>query len=238
MSGSTTTASAASAKALRRPTRRERWRDGRRPYVICATFMGVLLTACLWIMLFPPTHGPAGDGTPPGQAVAKTPTVDVMPSPAVTCAAQASVDLAPEQIAAASYITTWYPVGTMSAPSSAAAGPGQARRCFARTPEGALYAGVTRMVEEAASTGLTQEAAAKGVTDIHFDGYQWLSWSPDRAVLVVRVAASNSVETRHVARVLDITWADNDWAEVPDDSTAAGQAAADPKRVFTPWGDS
>jgi hypothetical protein len=161
-----------------------------------------------------------------------------MPSPAVTCIAQPAVDLTPEQVVATSYLTTWYPVGTMSAPSSPTGGPAQARQCFTRTPEGALYAGVTRMVEEAVNTGVAQEAASKGVTDIHFDGYQWLSWSPDRAVLAIRIAAANSVETRHAARVLDITWTNNDWVVVPDDSPAAAKAVADPIRVFTPWGNT
>jgi hypothetical protein len=160
-----------------------------------------------------------------------------MPSPAITCIPQNPVELAPEQVVAASYLTTWYPVGTMSAPSSPTGGPAQARQCFTRTPEGALYAGVTRMVEEAVNTGVVQDAAAKGVTDVHFDGYQWLSWSPDRGVLAVRIAAANSVETRHAARVLDITWKNNDWAVVPDDSPAAAKAVADPIRVFTPWGN-
>jgi hypothetical protein len=200
-------------------------------------FLAVLLVGGLWVLVVPPGSPQA---TTPVVAPTVVPTLasDAMPSPAVICSAQPPVELDPEQLVTATYITTWYPVGTMSAPSSTAAGPGQARRCFARTPEGALYAAVTRMVEEAIATGVTQEAASKGVTGIHFDGYQWLTYTPDRAVLMVRVAASNSVETRHVARVLDVTWtADSDWAVVPDDTTAAASAAADPQRVFTPWGD-
>jgi hypothetical protein len=126
----------------------------------------------------------------------------------------------------------------MSAPSSPAAGPNQARRCFARTPEGALYAAVTRLAEEAASTGLVQEAAAQGVTDIRFSGYRWQSYTPDKAIVVVRLAASNGVDTHQAGRVLDVTWANNDWQVAPDDTAAAASAAADPKRIYTPWGGS
>jgi len=197
----------------------------------------------MWIFsVLVPTSAPIpGSAAPvPGAGGTVTPTLtsDALPSPQVTCGEQPAVDVLPEQLVLQTYITTWYPVGTMSAPSSTAAGPTQARRCFARTPEGALYAAVTRMAEEASATGVAQDAAAAGVTDIRFDGYQWLSFTPDRAVLLVRVAANNSAETRHAARALDVTWTDNDWAVVPDDSAAAVKAAASPERVFTPWGEN
>lgn len=243
MKGSTATASVTDTKALSQPgwigRQRSRWRTSRKSYIVSATFLALVLVAGLWILIVPPpAPAPTPDAGDSAQAGAAGGAQDVMPSPAVICGAQPALPLTSEQVAATTYVTTWYPVGMMSAPSSPEAGPTQARRCFARTPEGALYAAVTRMAEEAAATGVTQEAASKGISDIHFDGYQWLSWTPDRAVLMVRISATNSVETRHAARALDVTWADNDWAVVPDDTSAAASAAADPKRVFTPWGNN
>lgn len=219
----------------------DRW-QGPAGYGIVAVFFVVIAAALVWLVFFPPGAPLAtGNGTVPGSASDSpdvTFTTDALPSPVVACPPQDPVEVLPEQVLGESYVTTWYPVGTMAAPSSPAAGPTQARRCFARTPEGALYAAVTRLAEEAANTGLTQQAAAQGVTDIRFSGYRWQSYTPDKAIIVVRMAASNGVETRQAGRVLDVTWADNDWQVAPDDTDAAMSAAADPKRTFTPWGGS
>jgi hypothetical protein len=211
-------------------------------YGVTAVFFVVVIAGLIWIVFFPPGKPlVTGTGSTPAPATApaeSTLTSDAMPSPAVDCPPQDPIEFLPEQVLSESYITTWYPVGAMAAPSSPAAGPTQARRCFARTPEGALYAAVTRLAEEAANTGLVQQAAAQGVTDIRFSGYRWQSYTPDKAIVVVRLAASNGVDTHQAGRVLDVTWADNDWQVVPDDTAAAASAAADPKRIYTPWGGS
>jgi len=198
-----------------------------------ALFLVLCCALAIWAVLDPPAPAPTdADRQPVAVAPVQpaTPASDALPAPSVDCPPQGPVaDILPEELVNQTYITEWYPVGTMAAPKSATGGPAEARQCFTRTPEGALYAISTRFAEEFAITG------AYGV---HFSGYQWRSFTGDKAVLLLRIRVDNSVQTQYLARMFIATWNGGTWDAEPDISPEAIKSAEDPMRVFTPWGDS
>lgn len=203
---------------------------------VSLAFFVVLIAGTIWAVLFPAPAEVPGEASPASQVPSAT--ADAMPSPIVICPVQDPTEVLPETLVAMTFTPAWYPVGMMSAPGSPTGGPGDARRCFTRSPEGALYSVITHMAEESAGTGLPQDIADQGGANLRFTGYQWQSYTPDQAIVVVRVAVSVGAVTSQSAGIFDANWVNNDWIVTADDSPAALTAAADPIRVFTPWGAS
>jgi len=208
------------------------WRGSTTALFGSALVLCLCAALAIWAVLDPPR--PVTTDTNRGQqaelVAPPAPASDSLPSPEVVCPDQAPpADVMPEDLVNQTYITEWYPVGTMVAPRSATGGPTDARQCFARSPEGALYAVSTRLAEEVASAG--------GL-GIHFSGYQWRSFTADKAVLLIRVKADTAAGTEYLARMFVATWDGTDWTAEPDMSAEAVKSADDPLRVFTPWGSS
>lgn len=206
------------------------WRGSTAALIGSALFLVLCFALAIWAVLDPPAPVPTDADRQPITAAPVDPATDALPAPSVNCPSQGPVeDILPEQLIEQTYITDWYPVGTMAAPRSAAAGPADARQCFTRTPEGALYA---------VSTQLAEQVASVGILGVHFSGYQWRSFTGDQAVLLLRMQVESSVETQYLARAFIATWTGTDWSAEPDTSDAAIKSAEDPLRAFVPWGDS
>jgi hypothetical protein len=190
-------------------------------------FLLSVAAAGVWLVVFPPESAPAeATGTP---TMAAAPTPAAPPTVAATptaCAPQAAVEVTPEQVVLTSYDTTWYRMGTVLAPSSATGGPlagDPASNCFARTPEGALYAIATRQV---------REANAAGVSGWRFTGYRWNQFTPELATVTIAVGATTG--GGEAARAYTALWQNNDWQVVAP--TEENNEPIDSLRTFTPWG--
>lgn len=206
------------------------WWSGTTGLMVSGIFLAVVLAGGIWIVLVPP--GVPAENAQQSAVEAPsmtTDTLDPLPSPMSVCEPRAVIEVAPEQVVTQVYLSAWYPVGTMAAPSSATGGPLDARRCFTRTPEGALYATVTRISEEAARAGLLGAS---------FNGYQWRAFTPERAVLAVQVQVSTAAATRLSVQLFTAVWSENDWLVTPDVSVDAVKSLSDPLRTFIPWGNS
>lgn len=207
-----------------------------RTNTVVPILLGLIFCVCaalaIWAVLDPPapvTTDAVRAQQQVGQTQQPASATDLLPAPVAACPAQDPVaEILPEQLVGQTYTTQWYPVGTMSAPRSPTGGPAVARQCFSRTPEGALYA---------ISTQLAEILASEGATGFHFSGYQWRSFTGDKAVLLLRVRADTDVQTQYLARMFVATWTGTDWQADPDMSAEAVKSAEDPLRVFTPWGD-
>lgn len=206
------------------------WMQSNAALMTSGVFGVMILAALLWLVAFPapPVRVPLAVTQIP--ALADDPaTVGATAELAVACPGQVPVDVTPEQLVLTSYTTSWYRMGTVMAPWSIAGGPAQgdpANVCFARTPEGALYAVATRNAAEARDAG---------IGGWRFSGYRWNSYTPELAVLTLAITAVGN-EGFGTARMFTTIWQDNDWKIL--DPTPADTVPIDSLRTFTPWGGS
>jgi hypothetical protein len=174
------------------------------------------------------------------------------------------VDVPPETLVLATFDTTWSPVGQSQAPSSPAAGPLIAApfaSCFARTPEGSLYA-IASFVAEASEApqnaerlalvqarvsragnydklveSLSRPGETTGQPLSKVSGYRWVQWSPEVAVVELQFTVlTGDLAGKQTSTVFQAVWQDNDWLiVVPNEGDQIHQAGTN-LRTFTTWG--
>lgn len=158
--------------------------------------------------------------------------------------------------------TEWTLVGTVAAPSSAAAGPAVidpatgVRSCYAQTPTGALFAAgnflaaitdrdaLVSAVEQLTADGSgrdilleqvrTDPTSAIGTaTRYQIAGFAFLSARSD----VVTVSLAIGTTGGMAGIPLTVVWEDGDWkVSVPADGDVAGQASSIPSLAgYVPW---
>jgi hypothetical protein len=225
----------------------------------------VIATAGGLVYLFAfPAPEPAARAVP-----AATPTTESstsMPTPVQVsgCAAADPVPVPPEALVLTTFDTTWSPVGQSQAPSSPAAGPLIAApfaSCFARTPEGSLYA-IASFVAEASEApqnaerlalvharvsragnydklveSLSRPGETTGQPLSKVSGYRWVQWSPEAAVVELQFTVlTGDLAGKQTSTVFQAVWQDNDWlVVVPNEGDQIHQAGTN-LRTFTTWG--
>lgn len=195
----------------------------------------------------------------------------VIPAPTVPpilvtsgCATSDPVEFTPEQVISTSYDTLWVRDGDMSRPTSPAGGPFAGDpypRCFARTPEGALYSAASFATGVLAATAsgdlkpffevrashtgnytelissIADAAPTPSRSQVSITGYRWNSYSPDQVSLEIRytmlTGPSAGVNT---ATVYNLTWENNDWLLVVPGKHDTVQVPIDETRKYIPWG--
>lgn len=203
------------------------WLRSTKTLIFSAVLMAILAATAVYLIVFPAKSGPAQPIASPVAAGSAqvAPQVTASPSPAVGCAEQPAVQVPPETLVLTTYSTQWYAIGGMLTPRSTVGGPSQGQQCFARTPEGALYAIATRVAIEANKAG---------VSGRQFSGYQWLSYSPHLATVSIAARAVNGDNAEPgTARTFTATWVGNDWQVSVLDQPVE---YLDGLRTFTIWG--
>lgn len=156
----------------------------------------------------------------------------------------------------------WTLVATIAVPSAEGVGPGevfpdQFRRCFARTPEGALFAaanivGVSgsfpleKQVTEwyvAEGPGRAEAVAAAGTHSnpdstfrLQIAGFRVLNYTGDTATVDIAMRASTGA---FASQVYDLVWQDGDWRMrvAPDGEGPLTPVARIPDLAgYIPWG--
>lgn len=197
---------------------------------LIASVVVLLIVAALgiYLVLVPAPDLPSRQSAQSsGDPVVAAPTESVTTQAAVVCPEQPSVEVAPETLVLTTYSTKWYAIGEMLAPTSKTAGPQQSgtHQCFARTPEGALYAIATRVAIEASKAGASGR---------QFSGYQWLSYSPALATVSIAARAVNGDNAEPAtARTFTATWVGSDWQVGVVNQPVE---YLDGLRTFTTWG--
>ena len=156
----------------------------------------------------------------------------------------------------------WSYVGTIGVPGSSSSGPaaveGGVRRCFAHTPEGALFASVnaaaqgsdptTRVAwaEYAFASGAGRELAIEsartaGVSDgrLQIAGFRILGYAADQATVDVAVRVSSNEGAVLLSAVYELVWEDGDWKVV---TTEGGGLPFQPSPIpdltgYTGWSE-
>jgi hypothetical protein len=197
------------------------------------------------------------------QEQAAVPTVAAAPAATATCPEAPAVEVLPEQVVLASYTPTWVPEGSAVKPSSATGGPtlpGPVSQCFARNPEGVLYAAASFAPEVATATDSGNLAALFTVKASHtgnynalmadlpsmppiqgrpsteISGYRWNSYSPDRASLEIAFRTLTGPRAGSTSSITyTLTWESNDWKLIVPGKTDKVQTS-NPTKKFTPWG--
>lgn len=207
------------------------WMGSTKTLMVSGVFMVIVAATGVWLVVFPSNSPPPAASGAMKAATASNPATAVIATPSITpaagCKEQKAMDVLPETLVLTTYSTQWYPIGAMLAPQSKDAGPldMKTQQCFARTPEGALYAVATRVA---------LEAQKGGVSGRQFSGYQWLSYTPDLATVSVaaRAVSGNNAEPG-TARSFSVTWSGNDWQVAVIDQPVE---YLDGLRTFTTWG--
>lgn len=200
------------------------WMGSTKTLMVSSVFLVIVAATAVWLVAFPASAPSIPAAIAAAQASTKVPAEAVAK---LGCKAQKPVVVSPETLVLTAYSTQWYPMGTMLAPKSKAAGPvnSTAHQCFARTPEGALYAVATRVAIEARNGG---------VTGRQFSGYQWLAYSPDTSTVSLAARAVNGTGDGTItSRTFTAQWVNNDWQV---SVLAQPVEQLDGLRTFTPWG--
>ena len=221
----------------------------RRGFIIAAAVLVVIIImGIVVIVIGPPDKGAtASPTTPPG---ANRSTENVSPPIQVPTTAPAATGstCGPTTVQLDGTVTTapaaqWALVGTTYAPQSAAVGPGRTasdglRECFARTPQGALFAAANllamgsepQLVKEMTrnltvpgrgrDTDIQQQATARApatTTRYQLGGFKILAYDGTSSRIDLAVIAPNL----NVSIVYDLRWYGGQWMVVPADD---GQA--------------
>jgi len=229
---------------------------GRKVSRMFLTIIGMILVAALAVVWFKPETASTDSVALPAPVLPILVTSDCAPADAVS--------FTPEQVISTAYDTLWVRDGDMSRPTSPAGGPFAGDpypRCFARTPEGALYSAAsfaTGVLVATASgdlkpffevrashtgnyTALVSSIADAQPTEsrsqVSITGYRWNSYNPDQASLEIRYSLltgdSAGVNT---ATVYNLTWENNDWLLVVPGKHDTVQVPVDENRPYIPWG--
>ena len=237
--------------------------------MLSGILMLVLLAGAVYVVAVPAPQGASGaPSSGAGQAPDAAPAAPSTPSAPPECADQPAVAVPPETLVETTYTTQWVPVDGQSLPQSQGAGPAISdwpRRCFSRTPEGALYA-ISTLLYESLSAGsndrlltlaqtrfaptgayqqqinqLQQNPAALGVQgqqpSMTIIGYRWAGYTPDTASIELQwVHLDGPSADSTVAISYQAQWSGNDWLMLaPSNRSALYRAGAD-SRTFTSWG--
>lgn len=229
---------------------------GRKVSRVFLGIIGLVLASALAVVWISPGRSATDTAAP----VAPVPPILVTSH----CAEAAPVQFTPEQVISTAYDTLWVRDGDMSRPTSPAGGPFDGDpypRCFARTPEGALYSAAsfaTGVLAATASGDLkpffevrashtgNYTALVSSIADaqptpsrsqVTITGYRWNSYSPDQVSLEIRYSLltgdSAGVNT---ATVYNLTWENNDWLLVVPGKHDTVQVPVDETRTYIPWG--
>lgn len=226
-------------------------------FIASAAFLAVIIIICLVIFFVVPD--PKQGGAAPSSAAA-TPTPDAGTSePAEPADAAASVCGLPDgdqEIPASAPVTTWKQLGTATVPFAPDTfGPGavvgdEVPTCFAHSPTGALYAAgsVAGLLSVQRTGDVFEYLTAPGAerdrllasnptpdptsVSIQLGGYQFISYTPDIAVIVLGFAASNGA---YLSQTITFQWVEGDWKVLPP---AGGQSTAtqvNDLKAFVGW---
>ena len=226
----------------------------RRPlFLASAAVLALVLLAGLALVIFPPQRPAPAQPAPPASA-----------PPPQAPARQVSCDLpARNQALPVGVVenTSWVLVGTVAAPTSPEHGPAVVeddgtRRCFARTPTGALFAAVNHLAmtsDPAAREAFLHRSVAPGPgreaalaqaevtgegrrnSGSQIAGYAVRSYASDRARVDLALAAVGTDAYGTVATT--VVWVDGDWRFLmPEDGSVDSLVSAVPDLTgFTVW---
>lgn len=222
-------------------------------FILGALLVTVLLATFLW-----PTSSP--QVSEQGAALPAPPPVLLTSD----CAPAEAVDFLPEQVVTLTPEPLWVLDGTMSRPTSPTGGPFSGDpfpRCYARTPEGALYAatsfatGVLSATDSgdlkpffevrASHTGnytamistLPEVVPAEDRSQAAITGYRWNSYTPEQASLEIKFTATTGAASgQSVANLYTFTWENNDWLLVVPGRADVTQVPVDTNKTYIPWG--
>lgn len=218
--------------------------------------IGVIALAALIVSFLHPRATPA--------PVAATPAP--VPGPALTpaCPASDPVPVPPETLVLTTFDPLWVRDGQMSRPTSTTGGPFAGNpfpSCFARTPEGALYATASfatgiitataagddkAFFEARAShtgnyTVLMADLPAIGAgtvsnaPQLKISGYRWNSYTPDTASLELQYTLLTGADAgKQIGVLYNLTWEANDWLQIVPGKT--DDVTVDGTHTYIPWG--
>lgn len=200
-------------------------------FVASAAFVAVLVALLVILLLVDWFSSDDPDTLDPAQSVP-------VPGAVAPASASASVcglpDTADSGTITQPPAANWTLVGTMAVPSSEGIGPGetwpdQFRRCFARTPEGALFAaanvaglGSVRSLSYQTTSWYVAEGPGKeaalaraatpssGTSRLRgqIAGFRLLNFTGTTATVDLALRMSNGT---HISQVFDLVWEDGDW---------------------------
>jgi hypothetical protein len=181
-----------------------------------------------------------------------------------SCTPADAVEFLPEQVILQTFEPVWVRDGSMSRPVSTTGGPFSGDpfpRCFARTPEGALYAassfatGVVTATDSgdlkpffearASHTGNYTAMMARlptvvpdtDRTQLNITGYRWNSYTPDQVSLEIKFTSTTGESAgQSIATVYTLTWEDNDWLQVVPGPADIVQVPVEDNKPYIPWG--
>jgi len=223
---------------------------------------GTVLLAVVLLGLYTVFLGKDPQNAPVPTAVAPAPATGAPDAQPGDCAQPAGPQTVPMTPPAGGQ---WELVGFLAVPSNPdAAGPGQVdpatglRSCFARTPEGALYAAASFLgattdarqlpaAVDTMTTGPGRQALLDQLEDdpqrvtgtgarYQLAGFRVTSYTEDVASLSLAVRGSSSAGLASVP--LSLIWEDGDWrVDLPADGDVAGRAGQLPSLTgYVPWG--
>ena len=224
-----------------------------------AVYLGLvaLVLASAWVVtLFWP------EGTTQTQTAVPAPVTGT-PQMISTCAPVDPVEFLPEQVVTQTLDPVWVRDGSMSRPVSPSGGPfvgDPFPRCFARTPEGALYAaasfatGVITATDSgdlksffetrASHTGnytamisrLPTIVPDTERTQVIITGYRWNNYTPDQVSLEIKfTSTTGETAGESIANVYTLTWENNDWLQVVPGPADIVQVPVDETKYIA-WG--
>lgn len=221
--------------------------------------LGIFLVSGLVLTFFLPSRNQQDTA---GQAAA----LPVPPPVLVTsgCAPAEPVEYLPEQVVNATFESLWVLDGTMVRPTSTTGGPFSGDpypRCFARTPEGALYAAASfatgaltatdnydlkTFFDVRASHSGNYNAMISRLSTVPpsvdrpqtaITGFRWNNYTPQQVSLEIQFTATTGTSAgQKTATVYTLTWENNDWLLVVPGAADVVQAPAD--STYIPWGET
>lgn len=223
-------------------------------FIIATALVVALIAATIVIFLLPKGHENAHPAPEESTRSAAASPSKSAAADASTCGLPASTEKALGQAPA----TKWELVGTMAAPTDPQIGPGKTdaqgiRSCFARSPQGALYAAVNlwalgsdpskerAIADQLAAEGpgrdagmrAPQSSAPSSTVKVQIAGFN-VSYTANQAIVDLAFKA----DTGTLASVrTTLLWQDGDWKGVVADT---GAPLEEPSQIrdlsgFIPW---
>lgn len=226
-------------------------------FVLSAVFVGLLVIAGAWQLLWP-----AGGGSqdPPPAAATTTGAEDV------TSDSACDLDPGDQQVPTSAPDTTWQALAGVPTPASESAGPGRtdpdgARWCFARSPWGATLAAANfftaqfdydrlpATLERSALAGQYRDQTAARLEDMDRDAFS-VAVNPNRVLLAgFRVVSHDGATAlvdllvtdaggRHLTVPVALVWVEGDWRiDMAATATASWTLVTD-TTGYVLWGEA
>lgn len=235
------------------PTPEKAWYE--KPwFIVAGAFLALLIILCLVIVFVVPSPEKV-TSAPTSAAATPKPTVTAV-DPVNADESVCGLPAGDQDVPKTAPVTVWKEFGTATVPFAPDTfGPGavvaeDVPTCFAHSPTGALYAAgsVAGLLAVQRTGDVFEYLTAPGAerdkllatnptpdptsVSIQLGGYQFISYTPDIAVIVLGFSASNGA---YLSQTMTFQWIDGDWKVLPPADGQSTATQVNDLQAFVGW---